>query len=105
MKIGLTTTGKYTIAEGSDILCQCSTLTEASAVLLYLSMKPITVLERGIARTAILNWDNEIKSRQEQKAAKKARQKANRKAKKLSQTEKTPVDPEEEIVVPALPEV
>lgn len=102
MKIGLTPTGKYIIAEGTDILCQCATLTEASAVLLYLSLKPVSALEKGIARTAIINYDNEIKAMKEQKAAKKAKQKA----KKFSQTEKTTADLEETgIEVPDLPEI
>ena len=82
MKLELTPTGKYTITEGSDMLCQCGTLTEASAVLHYLNMKPITVLERGIARTAIHNWDTEVREKQDLRAAKKARQKAHRKEKK-----------------------
>lgn len=82
MKLGLTANGKYNIIEGNDVLCQCATLTEAGAVLHYLNMKNMTMLERGIARTAILNWDNEVKEKQELKSAKKARQKAHRKAKK-----------------------
>lgn len=82
MKLGLTANGKYNIIEGNDVLCQCSTLTEAGAVLHYLNMKNMTVLERGIARTAIHNWDSEVKEKQDLKAAKKARQKAHRKAKK-----------------------
>lgn len=91
MRIGLTENGKYNIIEGNDVLCQCATLTEASAVLLYLSMKPVTVLERGIARTAIHNWDEERKQKQEQRAAKKARQKAQKKA-------KTAPDPESNLI-------
>ena len=76
MRLGLTANGEYSIIEGNDVLCQCSTLTEASAVLHYLNMRPITILERGIARTAIHNWDNKVKEKRELKAAKKARQKA-----------------------------
>ena len=82
MRIGLAADGKYNIIDGNDILCRCKTLTEAGAVLHYLNMKPITMLERGIARVCINNWDNEVKARQELKEAKKARQKAIRKAKK-----------------------
>ena len=82
MKLGLTANGKYNIIEGNEVLCQCATLTEAGAVLHYLNMKNMTMLERGIARTAILNWDNEVKEKQKLKSAKKAREKAHRKAKK-----------------------
>ena len=90
MKIGLSADGKYNIIEGTDVLCRCNTLTEAGAILHYLNMKPITVLERGIARTAIHNWDNEVREKQEQRAAKKARQKANRKAKTPSPDTESP---------------
>lgn len=84
MRIGLAANGRYNIIEGNDILCQCKTLTEAGATLHYLNMKPMTVLERGIARVCINNWDSEVKAKQEQKEAKKARQKAKAKARKTA---------------------
>ena len=108
MRIGLTPTGKYNIIEGNEVLCQCADLTSASAVQLYLSMRPITALERSIARTSILNWDNEVREKQEKKTAKKARQKAREKARKETinpePVEEKKTDPDE-IEVPSMPEV
>ena len=106
MRIALAPMDGYNIIEGTaDILCHCSTLTEAAAVLNYLNMKPLSALEKSIARQAVYNWVNEVKARKELKAAKKARQKAN-KQKKLALTEQTTSDQEETgIEVPTLPEI
>lgn len=104
MKIGLTPEGKYSISEGSSVLCQCPTLTEASAVMLYLANSPITTMERETARNAILDWDNQVKAKREKAATRRANQKAH-KQQNLSQKEDIAVTPEEGIIVPDLPEV
>lgn len=114
MRLGLSPKGGYNILEGTaDIICHCKTLTEASAVLQYLNLKPLSVLEKSIARQAVYNWDNEVKELQEKKIAKKARQKAKAKARKVTPAPET-VTPEpaeenktdpDEIEVPSLPEV
>lgn len=93
MRIGLTANGKYNIIDGNDVLCQCADLTSASAVLLYLSLRPVTVLEKSIARLAIHNWDMAVKAEEERKQAvkqaKKARQKARKQALKQTPSPET----------------
>ena len=111
MRIGLLPTGKYAIIDGnSTVLCQCNRLTDAACVLEYLTLTPMSALEKSIARQAVFNWDNEVKAKAEAKARKKAKQKAK---KKLPEPETAAAEPVEEvkkdpaetdIEVPDLPE-
>lgn len=113
MRIGLATNGKYNILDGnSDILCQCERLTDAACVLEYLTLTPMSALEKSIARQAVFNWDNKQRELQEKKKAKKARAKAKAKEKKTPAPETVTPEPAEEketapeeIEVPSLPEV
>ena len=111
MRIGLLPTGKYAIIDGnSTVLCQCNRLTDAACVLEYLTLTPMSALEKSIARQAVFNWDNEVQAKAEAKARKRARAKERKKL-LISETV-TPEPAEEEknnpaetdIEVPDLPE-